>query len=457
VDDSPERLRALPAVDTVMGELGDRPTPIAADAARRAVEAARTRVLGGEPTPTLDAIVAQARALLEEHERSLLRPVINATGVLLHTNLGRAPLGERQLSAVARVAGGYSNLEYDLEQGRRGSRYSHARSLLCRLLGAESAFVANNNAAALLVVLAALCRDRSVVISRGELIEIGGEFRIPDVLAASGARLRETGTTNRTRLTDYEAALSPDVAAILKVHPSNYRVVGFASSVGARELARLAHAHGTILLHDVGSGLLSSVDAPPELAAEPPADVAVADGADLTLFSADKLMGGPQAGVVAGRADLVERVSRHPLARAVRPDKMALAALEATIEAYLEGRPEELPLWRMARAPTEEIENRARTLAERLDRALATEGLKAEAVPARAVTGGGSLPGGELPSWAVALIHESRTAASVELALRRARTPVVARIEDDVVLLDLRTVAPDQDEMLEAILKDALA
>jgi L-seryl-tRNA(Ser) seleniumtransferase len=439
-----------------MAKLGDRPTPIAAGAARRAVEAARARVLAGAPTPSLEAVVAHAHALLEEDERSLLRPVINATGVLLHTNLGRAPLGERQLAAVARVASGYSNLEYDLEHGRRGSRHDHARRLLSRLLGAESAFVTNNNAAALLVVLAALCRGRSVVISRGELIEIGGEFRIPDVIAASGARLLEVGTTNRTRLADYETALSEDVAAILKVHPSNYRVVGFSSSVRARDLARLAHAHGTILVHDVGSGLLSSVEAPPELGAEPAADVAVADGADLTLFSADKLLGGPQAGIVAGRADLVERVSRHPLARAVRPDKMTLAALGATVEAYLEGLPEDLPLWRMALATSEDVEARARALAERFDEVLAAKGVKAEAVPARAVTGGGSLPGGELPSWAVAVSHESLTAASVELALRGARVPVVARIEDDLVLLDLRTVAPSQDELLEAIVGEAL-
>jgi L-seryl-tRNA(Ser) seleniumtransferase len=327
---------------------------------------------------------------------------------------------------------------------------------LCRVLGSESAFVANNNAAALLVVLAALCRDRSVVISRGELIEIGGEFRIPDVLAASGAHIVEVGTTNRTRVADYEAALSADVGAILKVHPSNYRVVGFASSVDARELAGLAHAHGTILVNDVGSGLLSAVDAPPELAAEPPADVAVAAGADLTLFSGDKLLGGPQAGIVAGRAELVDVVSRHPLARAVRPDKMTLAALEATVEAYLEGRPADLPLWAMARASSDEIEARARLLSGRLDRALATKGLKAEAVPARALTGGGSLPGGELPSWAVALTHESRSAASVELALRRGRVPVVARIEDDVVLLDLRTVGRGQDGLLEEIVVEAL-
>jgi L-seryl-tRNA(Ser) seleniumtransferase len=439
-----------------MAALGADPTPVAADAARRAVEAARARVLAGEPTPPVDAVVAQARALLEKHGRSLLRPVLNATGVLLHTNLGRAPLGERQLAAVARVAGAYSNLEYDLEHGRRGSRHGHARRLLCQLLGSESAFVANNNAAALLVVLAALCRDRSVVISRGELIEIGGEFRIPDVLAASGARLVEVGTTNRTRVADYRAALTADVGAILKVHPSNYRVVGFASSVDARELAGLAHGHGTILVNDVGSGLLSAVDAPPELAAEPPADVAVADGADLTLFSGDKLLGGPQAGIVAGRAELVDVVSRHPLARAVRPDKMTLAALEATVEAYLEGRPADLPLWAMARASSDEIEARARMLSGRLDRALATKGLKAEAVPARALTGGGSLPGGELPSWAVALTHESRSAASVELALRRGRVPVVARIEDDVVLLDLRTVAPGQDRLLEEIVVEAL-
>jgi L-seryl-tRNA(Ser) seleniumtransferase len=456
VGDQEERLRALPAVDRVMGTLRDHPVPVAADAARRAVDRARARVLAGNSAPSLEAIVGEAQRLLDEHDRSLLRPVINATGVLLHTNLGRAPLGERQLAAVTRVAGGYSNLEYDLAQGRRGSRYSHARRLLCRLLGAESALVTNNNAAALLVVLASLCRGRSVIISRGELIEIGGEFRIPDVLAASGAHLVEVGTTNRTRVADYEAALDTEVAAILKVHPSNYRVVGFTSSVGSRALARLAHAHAAILVHDVGSGLLSTVEAPAALGAEPRVDVALADGADLVLLSADKLLGGPQAGIVAGRSDLVERVSRHPLARAVRPDKMALAALEATAETYLEGRAQDLPLWRMALAPLEEVRARAQRLAARLGGAPGTRGVEAEAVPARAVTGGGSLPGGDLPSWAVALGHESRSAASLEAALRRARVPVIARIENDVLLLDLRTVPPDQDELLESAVRDAL-
>jgi L-seryl-tRNA(Ser) seleniumtransferase len=448
------RLRALPAVDAVLGALGDHPRPLATEAARRAVELARTRVLSGEETPSREAVVAEARRFLEEHDRSLLGPVINATGVLIHTNLGRAPLGELQLEAVVRVARGYSNLEYDLVRGARGSRYSHARHLLSRVTGSESALVTNNNAAALLLALAALCPGREVVISRGELIEIGGEFRIPEVMAVSGATLVEVGTTNRTHLRDYERALGPDTGAILKVHPSNYRVVGFTSSVPGRDLARLAHDRGVVFLHDVGSGLLSSVDAPAELTAEPRADVALADGADLVTFSGDKLLGGPQAGVVVGRADLVEGLSRHPLARAVRPDKMTLAALEVTAALYLQDRAQELPLWKLTLTPLEDLERRAGGLAAEL--AADLSGVVAEAVASRAVTGGGSLPGAELGSWAVALSHESRSASALERALRAAPIPVIGRIEDERLLLDLRSVPAEQDALLVSAVVAAL-
>lgn len=444
-------LRSLPGVDRVMDALGTRaPASLVAGAARAAVDAQRERLLRGEPSGSFEDITADARTRLDAATRSLLGPVINATGVLIHTNLGRVPLGTRQLAAVARVAAGYSNLEYDVEPGRRGSRYVHASRLVGALTGAEAAVVVNNNAAAVLLVLTALCHGREVVISRGELIEIGGEFRIPDVMAASGARLKEVGTTNRTRLADYERAISADSAAILKVHPSNYRVSGFASSVPARDLAKLARGRGIPLVYDIGSGLVRPPDEP-WLTGEPPGEAALSDGCDLVTFSGDKLLGGPQAGVIAGRHELVARIGRHPLMRAVRVDKMTLAALEATLLAHLEGRREELPLWRMALAPAGDIEVRARRLALSLTARLPA-GVKVEAVPSRAVTGGGSLPDTELASWAVHIEDPERSADETARSLRRASPPVIGRIEDGRLLVDLRTVAPEQDsELITAV------
>jgi L-seryl-tRNA(Ser) seleniumtransferase len=449
-----ERLRALPGVDRVIERLGaEIPHVVAAEVARTAIDEARARVQAGEDTPGLEEVVDAARGLVERRRRSLLRPVINATGVLIHTNLGRAPLGDEQLAAVEQVARSYSNLEYDLEEGGRGSRYSHARALLATLTGAESALVVNNNAAAVLLALAALCAGREVIISRGELIEIGGEFRIPDVMATSGARLVEVGTTNRTHMGDYERAITQESAAILKVHPSNYRVVGFTASVPARELARLARGRGIMFFHDLGSGLVASPEDAEWARSEPLVDATLADGADVVTFSGDKLLGGPQAGVIVGRANLIDRIARHPLLRAVRPDKMTLAALEATLQIHLRGASSELPLWRMATAPAEELEARARALAETLSQ-LAR--VKAEAVPTRAVMGGGSLPGGEIPSWAVAVAHAEKGAEEVERALRVGPTPVIARIEDERVLLDLRTVDPSDDARVKVLVADAL-
>jgi L-seryl-tRNA(Ser) seleniumtransferase len=443
--DPSARLRGLPAIDRLADALGAVPHASAVAAARHAVAAARAGVLAGEQPPSFEALVEEAREVLSQRERARLRRVINATGVLIHTNLGRVPLGEQQLEAVAEIAGGYSNLEYDLDTGRRGSRYAHVRWLLGELTGAPSALVVNNNAAAVLVSLAALCAGREVIISRGELIEIGGEFRIPDVMALSGARLVEVGTTNRTSLEDYERAVGANTAAILKVHPSNYAIVGFTSSAASADLARLARGRGVLFMHDVGSGLVGAL---PALAgtSEPAVHVSLEQGADLVTFSGDKLMGGPQAGVIAGRSELIERIEHHPLMRAVRVDKMSLAALEATVRLYLAGRSAELPLWRMIDVTLDELEGRARFLAARL-RSTGDE-LEADAVSSRAVTGGGSLPGAELSSWAVAVTHRQRTVDALERALRRGEPPVVARIDDDRLVMDLRTVDPSDDPAL---------
>ena len=447
------RLRQLPPVDRVMAALQtSAPHAELQAAARQAIDDARERVRAGNRLPTLEEITATAAGLLESRQRSHLQPVINATGVLLHTNLGRAPLGDEQLAAVHAVSSGYSNLEYGIEEGKRGSRYAHATRSISTLTGAEAALVVNNNAAAVLLVLASLCSGKEVVISRGELVEIGGEFRIPDVMAASGTRLVEVGTTNRTHLADYEKAITPNTAAILKVHPSNYTVVGFTASVPARLLARLALARHICFIHDLGSGLVSDNA---ELD-EPLVSAALEDGADVVTFSGDKLLGGPQAGIIAGRGHLIGRISRHPMLRALRPDKMTLAALEATLEMYLTGRGEELPLWRMALASRAELQERADALVAKLSEALKA-GFKLESVALAAVAGGGSLPGTELDSWGLSIAHAERSTSELQRALRYVQPPVIGRVEDDRLLLDLRTVPPEQDELLLDLLRAALS
>jgi L-seryl-tRNA(Ser) seleniumtransferase len=448
------RLRSLPAIDRVAAALRGRgPAPLLVDAARRAVQELRDEIRAGGNARSFEEVVERAGSLLDRQRRTLLRPVINATGVLVHTNLGRVPLGQRQLDAVAEITTGYSNLEYDLEGGRRGNRYAHAAELLTALTGAEAALVVNNNAAAVLLTLSALCEAKEVIISRGELIEIGGEFRIPDVLGLSGARLVEVGTTNRTHLADYERGISEETAAILKVHPSNYRVVGFTKTVPARDLARLAGGRKINFIHDLGSGYLSRAGDVPWGNAETPVEVALAQGAELVTFSGDKLLGGPQAGVIAGRAELIDRIAHHPLLRAMRVDKMTLAALEATLVAYLEGAAEDLPLWRMALTPTADIEARAEALAWELGR---IPEVKAEASLVGAVTGGGSLPGEKLESWAVSLTHAERSADDLERSLRGGEVPVIGRIEDDRLLLDLRAVLPSDDARLLELGRAAL-
>jgi L-seryl-tRNA(Ser) seleniumtransferase len=435
--------RSLPQVDALVRELQSEadglPHPVLVDAVRTVVDAARKRARRTGAVPAHDDLVATARAELVSRRRRLLRPVINATGVILHTNLGRAPLSERAIEAVTQVARGYSNLEWDIEQGRRGDRFVHVEPLLALASGAEAALVVNNNAAAVLLVCAALGAGKEVIVSRGELIEIGGEFRIPDVLTQSGARLREVGTTNRTRASDYEKAIGDETAFLLKVHPSNYRVVGFVAAPSTTELADVAHKHKVPLVFDVGSGLLAH-----ELADEPLVSKALIDGADLVCFSGDKLLGGPQAGVVVGGAGLIAPLRKHPLLRALRPDKMQLAALGATVTAYLEGSTGEIPVLQMLDAPVAGITRRAKRLVRRLRAA----GYGADTLAGESVTGGGSLPGEGIPTTLVKTTHPSLAAKDIAARLRCGEPPVLTRVESDAVLVDLRTVLKGQETAL---------
>jgi L-seryl-tRNA(Ser) seleniumtransferase len=425
------KLRELPSVDALLHDerLASVPHELAVPAARTVLERAREEIgAGREPAPLVEAVLAE----LDRLRRPSLRRVLNATGVLVHTNLGRAPLAARALERVAAVGAGYSNLEYDLERGARGSRQDHLAPLLCRLTGAEAALVVNNNAAAVLLALAALAEGREVIVSRGELIEIGDGFRIPEVLASSGARLVEVGTTNRTRAADYERAIGPETAAILRVHQSNFRVVGFAERPRLAELADIAHAHDLALVDDLGSGALQ------EVGDEPTPAESLRAGAVLVCFSGDKLLGGPQAGVVVGRADLVERLRRHPLQRALRADKLSLAALEGTLLAALDpGGAAEIPVLRMLHEPLEQVRARARRLAELV-------GGEVEETVAR--VGGGALPLTELPSAACAVEE------GLAERLRTGEPPVVAVVRDGRTLLDCRTLTDaDVDAVAAAV------
>ena len=436
----------MPGVDRVIDALrGLAPDPVIATEARSVIDVARKEIAGGGPAPSFDEIVSATRARVERGPGRGLAPVINATGVLLHTNLGRAPLGDAQMRAIATNSTGYSNLEFDLSTGTRGHRYEHGRRALAALTGAESALVVNNNAAAVLLALSALCEGREVIISRGELIEIGGEFRIPDVMTTSGARLVEVGTTNRTHLKDYERAITPDTAAILKVHPSNYRVVGFTSSVSPSELATVARDRDVLLIHDVGSGLVEWPRDAAWAADEPSIRVALEEGADLVTFSGDKLFGGPQAGVIVGRAELISKLERHPLMRALRVDKVTLAALEATADAYLRGSWDELPLWAMALAPEDELQERAERIAEAVGKHMGPD-VKVEASRVMSVAGGGSVPGSQIPSWGVVIAGLHADALQAEL--REGEPPLIVRVADDKIILDCRTIDPRYDDLL---------
>jgi L-seryl-tRNA(Ser) seleniumtransferase len=425
-----------PSVDRVAGELAGTGLPHPLLPHPLLVQAARTGIADAIASGDPDSAQDRAESVARDLQRSLLQPVVNATGVLLHTNLGRAPI------AVGRVAG-YTNLEFDLAAGRRGSRSGHAARLVAQTCGAEAALVVNNGAAAVLLALTALAAGREVVVSRGELVEIGGGFRIPEVLAASGARLVEVGTTNRTRLADYAQAVSDQTAALLKVHTSNYRITGFTEAATVAELAGLAPP----VVFDLGSGLLDAAcpwlpGGPPSwLRGEPAVRQTLGAGADLVTFSGDKLLGGPQAGLIAGRADLVERCRSHPLARALRPGGLVLETLQGVVLAYLrQDAGTTLPLWRMAAAPSDGLRRRADALID--------AGAPGAVVDCPATMGGGTLPGVDIPSVGVAIDGD------VTATLRAASPPVIARVADGRTICDLRTVLPDQDPLLSKALAE---
>ena len=444
-------LRSLPSVDAVLIWLESEPAirgiprRRATEAVREALAQERRRLLGAGETPSAPAdalgIGRRVVAGLTRAGAFSLGPVINATGVVLHTNLGRALLSPLAQERLLRVAAAYCNLEMDIATKERGSRYSHVAGLLRRLTGAEASLVVNNNASAVLLALESLARGKDVIVSRGELIEIGGEFRIPDIMRRSGAVLREVGTTNRTHLKDYVSAIGPETGLILKVHTSNYRVVGFTAAVSSRELVELGRPRGIPVMEDLGSGCLVDLR-PYGFPHEPTVPEVVASGVDLVSFSGDKLLGGPQAGIVVGRADLIERLAQNPVNRALRIDKFTIAALEATLYAYEAGTAlETIPTLRMLTEPLAGIRRRARGLLRRIP-AEVQRALGAQVVEAHSQVGGGALPTLDLPTAALALGTASRPAQSLDEGLRAARPPVLGRLLDDRLLLDCRTVLP---------------
>lgn len=441
--------RRVPSVDAIL-----RASPVDAGERKRLVLSVRevladVRATGGaalEPA----AYARLARERLAQRDAPTLRPVLNATGVVLHTNLGRAPLGEAALAAICDASGTVS-VEYDLERGVRGERHGHAARLLAEVTGAEDAVVVNNGAAAVLLTLAAIAGRREVIVARGELVEIGGGFRIPDVLVRSGAKLVEVGTTNRTYVRDYANAITARTAAILRVHASNFALRGFVAKAASPDLATLARERGVAFIHDLGSGTLLDT-ARFGLGREETVQEAVKDGADVVTFSGDKLLGGPQAGIAAGRADMIAKLRSHPLMRALRPDKLTIAALVATVAAYRDGTAlETLPVWRMISATQAKLAQRARVIATRLEAA----GIAAAVVETVSTVGGGSLPEETQPSRGVSL--KAASAARAVGALRKADPPVIARIVDDRVVLDLRSVLPEHDEQLVVAVIGALS
>ena len=457
-------LRQLPSMDKLLSD--ERVAFYAAELERSALKDAcagvldvwRERILSGEIALfDEERFYAEITDRLRRLTTPSLRPVLNCTGVVVHTNLGRSCLAEEAVDAAAAAGLSYSTLEYDLDKGERGHRNSHVESLLCRLTGAEAAVVVNNNAAAVLLVLAALAANRDAVVSRGELVEIGGSFRIPDIMRFAGTRLVETGCTNRTHLRDYEQAITDETVMLLKVHPSNFRVVGFVTSPEREELAKLAHSRGLLLVEDLGSGILVPNE---DLSLD--GETTVMDclnaGVDLVTFSGDKILGGPQMGAVVGRKDLIARLRRFPLLRALRCDKMTLAALEATLRMYLRGDWKKIPTLEMITATAETLRSRAERFATKIAPLRGIYSLNVSVVPCDDAVGGGAYPERPLAGWAVALScgAGSFNLSALQAALRASSTPVVAAVKDGVLLLHMRTIRPFEEERLAASLREAL-
>lgn len=448
-----QELRKLPSVDALLqqGSIVDLTAThrreLVLEVTRHTLGEIRKEIHRGGSCPDMATLVGRIADRVQRLITPTLRPVINATGVILHTNLGRAPLSASVLSAMVAAGEGYSNLEFDLYAGKRGSRYVHAEELLCQLTGAEAALLVNNNAGAVLLVLMALCRGQQVIISRGQLVEIGGGFRIPDVMAQSGADLVEVGTTNRTYLRDYEVAITSESAALLRVHSSNFRVQGFAHQPSLESLCELAHERGLLLIDDLGSGTLLDTRSY-GLPHEPMVQESVAAGADLVCFSGDKLLGGPQAGIIVGRKELIERLRRFPLTRALRVDKTTIAGIQANLLHYLRGEAEShIPVWQMIAARPEDLARRAQELLNRI----AHPGC--QLASGRSKVGGGSLPEETLPTTMLVLPGDP---VPLVKQLRLGSPAIVARVQDDRVLLDLRTILPPQEQALVTRLRELL-
>ena len=453
--------RRLPSVDRVISEeriqqlAGEFPRELLVSLVRQQLEQERLAIVAGNKCSSIDQIVTSVSEQLGRLETPSLRPVVNATGVILHTNLGRAPLSREAIAAMETVSKDYSNLEFDIDGGIRGIRHVHIEQILCQLSGAEAALVVNNNASAVLLGLSALARRKEVIVSRGEAVEIGGSFRIPDVMRQSGSKLIEVGTTNCTYIADYEEAITPRTAALMRVHSSNFKVVGFTQAVDIEGLAELGQRNDLTVFDDLGSGCF--LDATVYgLAPEPMVQQSVAAGVGLICFSGDKLVGGPQAGIMVGKKQLIDKLKKHPLARAVRIDKIRLAGLAATLLHYLKGEATgKIPIWRMISASVEEIAQRAEVWAE-------ASGGSSQVVDGESMVGGGSLPGSTLPTRLVAIgegkVKGKALAQRLARELRRNESfPVIGRISDDVLLLDPRSVLPEEDKIMIQALKGLVA
>lgn len=465
MSDRRNHLRNIPAVDKILQlppvqkAANDCPHILVVEAVQQAVEELRRQILDEKqtlPECKPDTVAARALELLARLQSPSLKKVINVTGTLLHTNLGRAPLCPQALTAIEEVSRGYSNLEFDLESGERGKRFRHVEDLLCRLTGAEAATVVNNNAGAVLLALTALAKGKSALVSRGELIEIGGSFRIPDIMAAGDVELTEVGTTNKTHLEDYRRAISERTALVLKVHTSNYRIVGFTEAVAGGELAALGKEHSIPVLEDLGSGLLldlSGFGLPPE----PTVRETLKTGIDVVTFSGDKLLGGPQAGLIVGSKEHLDRIRKHPMARALRIDKMTLAALEATLRLYLD--PDlafhHIPTLQMLALTGENVRGRCNRLLTSLEQ-ITDEKASFEIVPVKTTVGGGAMPLAELSGYGIAVSPSNMSGNRLARKLRRNSVPVIGRIQEDTFIIDPRTLLDNEESLLIDALKAAL-